>query len=64
MVNESLHGNVVDIRKELVTEKRIHPLVEGVSPVVDRRLFEWIAFAADKRFEPDFGSLSEGDVRG
>ena len=49
MVNEFLHGRVVNIGEQLVPEEGIHPLVERVSTVVEGGLFERIAFAVGKR---------------
>jgi len=49
MINELFHGEVGDVGQIPLTEEGLHPLVQGVSPCVDRRLFEWIALAVGKR---------------
>jgi hypothetical protein len=49
MINELFHGEVGGVGQTPLTEEGIHPLVQGVSPCIDRRLFEWIALAVGKR---------------
>ena len=36
--------------------------INGVTPVVDRRLFKGITFAVGEGLEPDFTLLLEGNV--
>ena len=62
MINELFHGEVGDVSQIPLTEEGIHPLVQGVSPCVDRRLFKGITFAVGEGLEPDFTLLLEGNV--
>src|SRR5207302_11030018 len=64
MINELFHGEVGDVGQIPLTEEGIHPLVQGVSPCVDRRLFKGITFAVGEGLEPDFTLLLEGNVCG
>lgn len=63
MVHKVSHRKVVHLGHEPAIKKRIDPLVQGVAPVVDRRLFKWITFAISQGFEPDFALPLEGDIR-
>jgi hypothetical protein len=64
VLHELLHGAVIDVGQQAVFEERVDPLVQGVLTVINRRLFEWIAFTVGEGFEPDFPPLSDGDGRG
>jgi hypothetical protein len=59
--DQFLHGAIADIGKQAAVKEGIDPLVQGVLTIINRRLFEWIAFTVDEGFEPDFPLLSEGD---
>ena len=63
VVNEFLHGRVVNIGEQLVPEEGIHPLVERISTGVEGGLFKRTLFAVGARFEPDFGLFIKSDVR-
>src|SRR6516225_7259560 len=63
VVNEFLHGRVVNIGEQLVPEEGIHPLVERISTGVEGGLFKRTLFAVGALFEPDFGLLIKSDVR-
>jgi hypothetical protein len=64
VLNELFHGTVSNIGEETLPEKGVHPLVQGVSACVDRRLFNWIALSIGEGLEPNFGLLFERDAGG
>jgi hypothetical protein len=60
-LDEFLHRSIVGVGQESAIEEWINPLVQRVTPSVDRGLFEWIALPGGQGPEPDFALFLECD---